>query len=408
MVTRNSDDSQSPWLPVYSQGVGRDPVAPSKPAMPTTSPFEPRPEPVDTDDASDEDVIAPIAPPAPEEILPWSPSAPAPSTPVADASTLSPAGTMLTPAMGDVYRELGDDAVRRASLSASGAPTPARGKRQAPPAGDEPPVDASSGHDSATTDPAPTDSGSSDSSVDKPGADEWPAAIAVPSAALADDGAPMYTPRFTAVEPPVAPAPDNGDGDTEDPARASAPRKWWSSVPVLVIAGLIVMGGVGVGLYALLTPQNEVELTPEVIVASPETPALDPIAIEDPTDFQAALPGVVGTYALTSVETPELRSLDLPVRAAEASDLTYDDQQTTLSLRAIQHFDQEAAVAQFEALAAEGSDREPVDAGGVDLGERATVPSDAGQSIVWRNGTAVFELTGPADAVEEFYASYPL
>ncbi|MDN4480666.1 hypothetical protein [Demequina muriae] len=372
MATQNSGETRNPWLPVHDDGAGRGAVAPSKPAMPATRLATPRPEPIDVGDA---DVIAPVALPPQHEILPSSPSAPtAPSVGRASGAAQ----------VQDPFSALGDSAVRSASLSASGAPTPLGGVPMVTPLSRE------------------------SGAAEGPSRDDTPAAQRPPSPVVSDD-APAYMPRVSAgsADEPEDQTKAAGDGsDGDHPASAATP--WWRSVPVLVIAGLLVMGGVGYVLYLALWPQEQVELTPAVIVAPPEVAALDPIALEDPTDFQSAMPGLVGLYAMTELEAPPVATLDLRARAAEVARLTYSDQQTTLTVQAIQHFDEEDAVAQFEALAADGTAREPVTAGGAQVGERATVPADGGQAVVWRNGTVVFEVTGPADAVEGFFAIFPL
>ncbi|WP_062131001.1 hypothetical protein [Demequina aestuarii] len=372
MATQNSGETRNPWLPVHGDDAGRGSVAPSKPSMPSSRLTAPRPEPIDIGDA---DVIAPVALPPQHEILPQAPSAPtAPS--MGHESRAEPDR--------DTFSALGDSAVRSASLSASGAPTPLGGVPMVTP---------------LTRDSSPSEGTAQDGA---------PVAQRPPSPVV-NDGVPAYTPRVSAGSPPDPDTQPSADGDGRDgdrPAAAAAP--WWRSVPALIIAGLLVMGGVGYVLYLALWPEDQVELTPAVIVAPPEVAALDPVVLEDPTDFQSAMPGIVGLYAMTELEAPAVVTLDLEARAAEVAVLTYGDQTTTLTVRAIQHFDEEAAVAQFEALAADGSGREPVNAGGTQVGERATVAADAGQTVVWRNGTVVFELTGPADAVEDFYAIFPL
>ncbi|MFW2512775.1 hypothetical protein ACNI3K_03255 [Demequina sp. SO4-13] len=426
MATRNPDEGRNPWAPVNDGGVPREAVAPSKPHVPSSPRSAPRPEPIEVEDHGDADVVAPVSPPSQEEILPTVAGRTAPS-----------AGGAVTEGDGasrDPYSALSDAAVRNASLSASGAPTPLGGVRRVEPA-------EVSDHEPSrwfTPQGATTGTGwvAGDPRADAPpSAHEWARARAAPpesaeSSAPANGDAPstpsgddestnapddetsMYTPRVAAgADPGAAAEPDGGDGEDggADDSPASARAPWWRSVPVLVIAGLVVMGGIGYAVYSALAAEEPVELTAPVIVVSPAPAALDPIAIEDPTEFQAAMPGIVGAYALTEFDAPAPASLDLPARAAEVGVFTYSDGETSVTLRAIQHFDVEAAVAQFEALAADGADRAPLEAGGVSVGERVTVPADdGGQAIVWRNQTAVFEVTGPTEAVATFFALFPL
>lgn len=375
MVTSNPENSRSPWLPVHDDGARREAVAPSKPAMPAAPVSSPRPEPIDSGEA---DIIAPVALPPQHEILPEAPSAP-----TAPSASREPSEAPAPEPARDPFSALGDSAVRSASLSASGAPTPLGGV----------PVVAAPVHDSSPT--------------EGPLHEDVPGLERPPSPFMSDDE-PAYAPRVGAGDDPAnhTDADGEGDGTAGDPP-ASARAPWWRSVPALVVLGLLVMGGVAYGLYMALWPQDEVELTPAVIVAPPEVPALDPVTIEDPTDFQAALPTIVGTYAMTAFDDPAPAAIGLDVRAAEAALLTYDNGETPLTLLTVQHFDEEAAVAQFEALAADGTDREPVEAGGATAGDRATVPGEAGDTLVWRNHTVVFELTGPAEATEAFFSIFP-
>ena len=344
MADATPPERPGPWHSVHGSTGGREPVAPSKPVLPTTGSIPVVPEPIDDEDA---DVVAPVASPPDEEIMPTSSGAAWSSAPPAEPT---PAGA------SDPARELGDTALRNASLSATDDP------------GYTPPFGVAVGDRAATDAPPGT-------------------------------------------EPTTEPAPgsDGADGGDEPPSARADGAPWYLSVPVLVVAGLLVMGGLVAALLVLLTPEREVvSLTPEILVDAPAAPALDPIAIGDPTDFQAALPATVGAYSMTGIETPAVRAADLEVRAAEVDDLLYGDGESELTLRAIQHFDAEDATAQFEAIAADGVDRADVMAGDAPVGQRATLPAESGETLVWRNGTAVFVLTGPADALEDFFARFPL
>ncbi|WP_297083919.1 hypothetical protein [uncultured Demequina sp.] len=376
----------SPWHAVHGGSAPREAVAPSKPAVPTTGSIPVVPSPIEDEEA---DVVAPVEEPPVEEIMPssrgtlWSTVPPEPQ-PGPESAAQSP------------FASLGDTAVRNASLAASGAPTPIAG------------VHKPTAAQVAAT--APQATGPTWMLSDGMGAGHGVAPqleselrSKVPEL---DDGGPAYTPAFgvpvaeTATDPTAG-----GDGTDGDAPRIREREPWWRSTVFLVVIGLLVLGGIGYGLYVLLSPEPEtVQLTEEVLVAEKEVPTLDPIEIADPTAFQAALPTVVGTFVLTDAQSPDVADAGLEARAAEVSDLTYGDGEVELQVRAIQHYDDEAAVAQFEALTADSTDREPVDAGGSQVGERASI--DGG--IVWRNGTAVFVLTGPADELEDFYAAYPL
>ena len=407
MANPTSSERPAPWNAVSAGSPARESVAPSKPAMPSTGQVPVVPQPIEVEDA---DVVAPVASPPDEEIMPSARGAVWSAVTPAEPSTAQP-GPMTA---NDPVRDLGDAAVRNASLSASGAPTPLGGVPQVP-AG------------SASTPSRPAEAapaapwfmgGAAETSAETAGGREperKPAPAAPAMAELSNDE-PAYTPRFgvPVVDGDAASEETATDGDGADDGAPppSDPRErspWWRSVPFLVIAGLLVMSGVGYGLYLLFAPEPQtVELTPQVIVEAPAQSTLDPVAIEDPTAFQAALPGVVGTYALTAFDSPAPRQAGLDVRAAEVDDLTYSDGTVELTVRAIQHFDPEDATAQFEAMATGATERESVMAGDTPVGERASVSGEDGESIIWRNDSAVFVLRGPADALEDFYALFPL
>ena len=399
MANPTPPERPSPWQPVHGGPAAREPVAPSKPSLPTTGSIPVAPQPIEDADA---EVVAPVTPPDAEEIMPssrgalWSAVPPRPEAQAPSAASFDP------------VRSLGDAAVMRASLGASGAPTPVAGV---------PRPDTGAVSASAPFSPTPWTP-----TTLPPRAGEGDAAHSDPAPSMdipdLDDDQPAYTPPFGIATHAVASQADGGPteigpadgGAGEDAIPQDAPREpWFRSTPALIAGGLVLMAGIGYGAFLLFAPTaGTVELADEVLVAEPSGAALEPIAIEDPTDLQAAMPGVVDTWALTEAQTVAPAEAGLTARAAEVDVLTYADGTATLTLRAIQHYDTEAAVAQFEALAADGTDRAPVTAGGTEVGERATVPADDATTIVWRNGTAVMELTGPADAVEGFYAAFPL
>ncbi|WP_084039144.1 hypothetical protein [Demequina sp. NBRC 110053] len=396
MANTTPPSGSRPWDEIIAGPAGREPVAPSKPPAPTTGSIPVVPRPIEADDA---DLVAPVPAPPHEEIMPTIGGTPHGSTP----ERLDEAAA--SAALTDPIRDLGDAAVHRASLQAAGvrsgsvAASPVAG-HVAPSA----PLAFSPVGPAAMAARSPSDA--------EPRPDSPP-----PLDDRALDGLgesePTYTPPFgVAIGTAPSAQPDAADGDAGDAGsrdEGSAPEPWWRSTPFLVIVGLLVMTGVGYVLYLLFAPMNEpVALTPPVLVEPAASATIDPIAIEEPTAFQAAMPATVGAYALTGIATPAPEDAGLEVRAAEVDDLTYSDGTTDLAVRAIQHYDAEDAAAQFEALAATGSERQPVEAGGTQVGERASVTGETGDSIVWSNGTAVFVLTGPADQIEQFYELFPL
>lgn len=418
MVNWKEEPSPVPWLPVHADSKTREPVAPSKPAVPARSAFMLHPEPVEVE-SPEADIIAPVTLPPSHEIMPTDAHAPWEAVPVFAIPTDSSA-----PAAVDPIQSLGDAAVRRASLSASGAATPLGGVAPvvpATPATSSAPVE----HPPASTDPAPTPVSPYQVSAD---ANPAPASALAPATTApgfmaatpptsAQSPPRSSTPELEDPEQPFAPAPseppmpDPADGDAGDgnePPTHARRTPWWRSWPFLVLVGLLVMGGIAYGIITALSDSEPVELTPPVIVAEPEEPTHQATSIEDPTEFQQALPETVGLYALTGYDSPEVTSLDLLVRAAEATILTYQHDDITLSVRAIQHFEADTALEHFDAIAAEGTNRLPVSAGGVDVGERVNLTAQDGETIVWRNTSAIFFVTGPAQEAEEFFTNFPL
>ncbi len=397
----------SPWLPVTEQA-----ATPAKPLAPAVRPQDmPNlyPEPIESEDV---DIIAAVTPPPPEEILPtdgrdvWE-----------SISATAPTRTNKNPAdpvaqeTGDPVRWLGDAALRQASLSAAGAPTPLGGVPSvALEAQDQ-------DHSQAPSVSSATEPVSSASAV-APGfmpatsqANDNAAPTSPSYPELDDDQGPLYTPAFgtpTIADPAQPGTPGDDAADGSEPPTPGTSGPWWRSWPFLVAIGLLVMGGIAFAIIQALSSEETFELTTPVIVATPEGPALDPIAIEDPTAFQAALPSIVGTYALTGIEVPPAATFNYPVRIAEGNVLTYATPDSTLTLRAIQHFSVEDAVAQFEALALEGTDRATVIASGTEVGDRVTVDTADGQAIVWRNDTAIFQVDGPLEEITAFFAQFTL
>lgn len=471
---------------------GRGETAPTKPAMPAFRPMPVHPEPIDDADEAD-DVVAPVQPPAADEIQPEPGSrtfAPVMSMPL--SPYLRPAGLSAETAVRDdaedPFRRLGESAVTNATLHASGAPTPMAGvplPSHVEPSGDGDPEDADDASDPFADDTAPfvprfeprgvvfapEDSGTEDVAATDAASGDDPdaagtaavmtaaaaeAAAATPSAGVTTPpsgipptwripeledtvtSAAPYRPTMrladapgaddeatadageapasgmdasTAVLPPIAPTEEGaGDGEGGDGTDAEpgdrAPISW-GIVAALVVAGLAVWGAAAYGIYLAFLAPEDVAIPAETHVAGPPGPTIDPVAPEDPSDFLAAMPLTVSTYALTESTALDPFRSGLPQRAAEAYDLVYSDGSTAVSVRAIQHYTVEEATAAYAALVGEATDREALlGEGGAELGERAIL--DDG-TVVWRNGTAVMIASGEdPDANLEIYRLFGL
>lgn len=441
-----------PWLPVHDAGEPRESVAPSKPVVPARGPAASQPVPITVDDPA-ADIIPLVLPPPPEEIMPTD------DRPAWDAVPVfaAPSQARATPAANPI-QSLGDAAVRRATLSASGAPTPLGGVAPPAPSSVSAPAPIT-GEVPLTISPYQPKAGptANDAAPGVPGAEQpflppqhgYPANP--PAFASAHQGpttAPGFMARPTPTNPSIPPHtatpeieenvpraadtvrpdelpvqepvigtaftsvtnPGGGDtGDNDEPPATAEGRPWWRSWPFLTVVGLVVLAGVGYVVATALSDSSPepVELTTPVIVPTPEEPTHESISIEDPSSFQAALPELVGPFALTGFEEPEVATLDMLEPVAEADLLTYQYQDITLSVRALQHFDAETALRHFDALAVEGDNRTPVSAGAIDVGERVNITAGDAETIVWRNSTAIFLVTGPIEQAELFFTQFP-
>ena len=155
-------------------------------------------------------------------------------------------------------------------------------------------------------------------------------------------------------------------------------------------------------------PEAEVLPVPTQTVAAP-TATLAPIAVPDASAFLASLPTVVGVDVLTELESVDVTGDEtLPARTAEHHRLSYGASKgaTDFTVDAYQHYTSDDATTAYEAYAGNATDVENVEVGGLIVGERAYSTEGTAGTVVWRNNTAVFVLTGPADKVLDFYARY--
>ncbi|MFI6425441.1 hypothetical protein [Promicromonospora sp. NPDC050880] len=178
---------------------------------------------------------------------------------------------------------------------------------------------------------------------------------------------------------------------------------------VVVLAVVFVAGFVWPGFWrAEQTPQPVPTVTVTAPVPTPTVKAME--RASDETAFQKALPSSVLQFALGSLgeaEEPKEQG------ALEAWNAEYTDgDQGEVALVAGQWATSEEAATAAAAWtkAAGEADREgDVKVGKKVVGQYAIVPADGGTAVVvWQNGTAVLQATGPADTMEDFYAAFPL
>ncbi|WP_291382529.1 hypothetical protein [Demequina sp.] len=201
-----------------------------------------------------------------------------------------------------------------------------------------------------------------------------------------------------------------GDGTIADQheVAAVAPRKrrrwiWW------LIAALVVASAAGVLVYRTFLLPEPITLPVPTITATPPGPQGAPITIADPSDFVAALPSTVQTYVLREFESIDpLTEPTLPARTAEHAKLSYGEAagSPAFVVDAYQHYNVDDAQQAYNAYAEGATDVEPVLVDGEQVGERALTEQGATGTVVWRNVTAVFVLTGPAESVLDFYEHY--
>jgi hypothetical protein len=432
-----------PWLPVNE---GATPVAPAlpehltptKPTVPAWIQRDPAPQPVEAEDAQ---IVAPVAPPLANEVLP-----PLGVETTVDAPDEPPAGLWDS----DPVHMLGESAVASAALSAAGAPTPLGGvpvvapaEHVTPPAfGDtvprftprfeQPPPDAVPASPAATdfvaaeqarlaaqatlldggaaytpkafVAPPPEDDGELD---ERPASEAGPSPE--PSTLPGSNPAPEPSTASDTVVLPVTPEPEflppvmppAVDEDAPEPPRKK--RKWW----LWVLLGLLG-AAVSATAVALLNKPEPTVIPGVTVTLAPAEPTIEPIPAPTDTEFQASMPTEVGTYAL--VEATPLEPADIALtagRVADGIDLTYRSGADTMTVRALQYYNEDDATAMFTEFAGEGAQTAPVEADGAVVGESAIVTSPE-PGIVWRNGTSVFILTGPPTQLTAFYEQFGL
>ena len=440
-----------PWLPVNEgeqqptpatdAAANAESLTPTKPTMPAWIQREQTPEPIEADEA---EVLSPVATPSAEELLPSPADGPADVTEEAVATTAAMPRLWST----DPVQLLGESAVASAALSAAGAPTPLGGVPIVPVEGAVTPP--SFGNDAPQFTPVFADAEPAPEPTNMQRADALAAGIvAHEQADLASKGADLdagvaYAPQSfgdggaeptrrvhaadaAPIEPPVAapiaapiaaPAivdpwsetvtPLVSDEPATEPAEPTPPsgskkRRWW----LWVVLALLVIAGVAVAVAMLNRPEPTV--VPGVVVTQPPPgPTITPIAAPTATAFQAAMPTTVGHYSL--VQATPLVPADVALtagRVADGVDLAYRSGEDTMNVRALQYYSEADATQMFTKFVGEGAATQPVDAGGATVGESAIVTSPK-PGIVWRNGTTVFILTGPALQLTDFYAQFGL
>jgi hypothetical protein len=237
------------------------------------------------------------------------------------------------------------------------------------------------------------------------------------------------------VSPGATPAPaDPAPEGTDDAPRT---RRRWPLVAG-VVAAVLVLGG-AVTAWVLTRDDAGTAGDPPAVVAPSPTATVAPVARAASSPFATALPGTLLQYGLVeSAEDPDWLALG----AVEALAETYSDGGTgQVRVQAGQWETPEeadtvltslvAAMPASPAAAADAADAadpaqdtadgaaaggpsrvllaDEVQVDGAAVGTVTVVDAGDGSGIaVWRNGTTVVRVTGPADDIRNLYAAYPI
>lgn len=220
---------------------------------------------------------------------------------------------------------------------------------------------------------------------------------------------PFAAPVDEDAETHASPRGDEPPGDEEGSTVTSPTPRKRNLLWLWIVLGAVVVAGIGVAVYfAFLRPDAEILPTPTVTAEAPE-PTAAPVAYVEPSAFLAQLPTTVGTdVLLTYAATDTLGDDSLPARAAEHYTLEYGpgSGDVTATVEAYQHYTVDEAQAAYDAYADGAIDVEDVSVDGTVVGERAYITRGSDGTVVWRNNTAVFVLTGAADDVLTFYEHF--
>jgi hypothetical protein len=178
---------------------------------------------------------------------------------------------------------------------------------------------------------------------------------------------------------------------------------------VVVLALVLVTGFVWPGFWrSEATPQPVPTVTVTAPVPTPTVKAME--RADDETAFQKALPSAVLQFALGSLaEAKEPKGEG----ALEAWNAEYSDggsgEVAVLAGQWATSDEAATAAAAWTSSAGEADREGDVKVGKKVVGQYAIVPAKGGKAVVvWQNGTAVMQATGPVDTMEDFYAAFPL
>ncbi len=195
-------------------------------------------------------------------------------------------------------------------------------------------------------------------------------------------------------------------------------------VPVwlYIVVGVLLVALTGTLALVLSNRGGAVVPEAEVVTLPVPSPTVAAIAREPGTAFYDALPSTVLAYAMSASDAAaELGTLG----ALEGYRIGYSDGSATVTLLAGQWPTAEAATAAYASLSSAGDaatapSASPsatadsptsgdVTASGTVVGAWSmTAGADGSGVLTWSNGTAVLQLSGPAAALRDVYAAFPL
>lgn len=196
-------------------------------------------------------------------------------------------------------------------------------------------------------------------------------------------------------------------------SHARAPRRRGAVVWLWVVVGVVVLALAAVAALWLTNRGGAPEEPkPSVVTLPYPTPTVSAIPKVDGSDFYDALPDTVLAFALSQVAPGDAM---LGAGALEGYQLDYTDGAQTATVLAGQWPTAEeatAAAALLVTAASEGATGEPttapVEVAGAEVGTATTVEHDGTTTVVWTNGTAVLQVSGPSAVVPDLYTAYTM
>jgi hypothetical protein len=176
-----------------------------------------------------------------------------------------------------------------------------------------------------------------------------------------------------------------------------------------IVLGALVAGAAVFLAYRLYFMPDPVTLPVPTVTAQAATPTAKPVPITNASTFVSKMPTTVGTDVLIAYTvTDTVGDSTLPARTAEKVTLDYGPGSSSrvFTVEGFQHYDQTAAQTAYDSLATGMTDVTDVVVDGTTVGKRAFSTSGSKGTVVWRNGTAVFDLTGPASDVLGFFEHF--